>query len=321
MNLLPQGERLLSGQLSAFLSDSATEIDVNNPPNANKLPTYLTIDPDGDEPETVRVIDVSGNTITIERGVYNGGVGSEHQANSPYEQRFIQKDWDAVVDAIESGYLTEDSIFDLTQVNSSSFTISDVDRTDFATEGRRIRLNGNVYCTVASSSFGSGDTTVNIKETTVPASITSLEWAISPQGFAVSNDSLDIRTSPSDLTATGLKADLTAGENLVFGDVCYFKNDGKMWKADADAIATGIAIGMALDTINADASGEFLLMGIVRNDAWNWTVGAQLYLSPTSGEFTETQPSATDQIIQVIAIALTADIIYFKPSIDYMTHT
>ena len=182
MNLLPQGERLLSGQLSEYLSAVGTTVDVDNPPSALKLPTYIEIDPDSDNPETVRVIDVSGNTLTIERGVYNGGIGVEHQANTTWKQKFSQMHWDAVVQAIQNGYLTEDSIYDLAKVDSNTFTITGVDRTPFATTGRILRLNGNVYVTVLSSTYGAGATTININETTVPTTITSLEYAIQPEG-------------------------------------------------------------------------------------------------------------------------------------------
>lgn len=59
----------------------------------------------------------------------------------------------------------------------------------------------------------------------------------------------------------------------------------------------------------------------IRNDAWNWTPGAVLYISTTAGGITETQPSGTDDVIRVIGYAMTADVIFFDPSPDYITHT
>jgi hypothetical protein len=124
-----------------------------------------------------------------------------------------------------------------------------------------------------------------------------------------------------DVSAIGIKVTKTAGENLAFGDVCYFKSDGKMWKADANAAGLYPALAMALGTINADTTGSFLLDGIARNDAWAWTVGGVLFLSTTPGAMTHTAPAATDDVIQVLGYAVpNEDTVYFRPSMDYMTH-
>jgi hypothetical protein len=114
---------------------------------------------------------------------------------------------------------------------------------------------------------------------------------------------------------------MTAGEGVAFGDVCYFKSDGKMWKADADAIASGYTIGMADATINADASGVFLLIGIARDDTWAWTVGGAIYLSTTAGALTQTAPSGADDVVCVLGIATHADRMYFNPQLTPIEHT
>lgn len=125
----------------------------------------------------------------------------------------------------------------------------------------------------------------------------------------------------SDHTASGIIVSMTAGENLVFGDIVYFKSDGKCWKADANGTATYPAMGMAIATINTDAAGDILLHGTARDDTWAWTVGGVIYLSIEAGAATKTQPSATNDVIQVLGIATHADRIYFNPSADYLTHT
>lgn len=125
----------------------------------------------------------------------------------------------------------------------------------------------------------------------------------------------------TDTTASGPKVTLTAGENLVFGDVGYLKSDGKVWKGDADDAAKTPVLFFALGTINADASGSFALPGnMIRNDAWSWTVGGRIYLSQTAGGLTQTAPTATDTVTQVLGIAMSATRILFYPSIDYITH-
>jgi hypothetical protein len=114
---------------------------------------------------------------------------------------------------------------------------------------------------------------------------------------------------------------ITAAGNLVYGDFCYMKSDGKMWKGDADAIATSSVIGMASATINAEASGSFLLWGFARDDTWTWTPGGLIYLSTTAGAPTQTAPSDTDDVIQILGVATHADRMLFKPELVQVEHT
>lgn len=125
-----------------------------------------------------------------------------------------------------------------------------------------------------------------------------------------------IQALTSDHTWSGITATLTAGENLTIGEIVYAKSDSKMWKGDADAAATMPVIAVATGTINADATGEFLLFGFFRDDTWNWTVGGLLYCDTTAGALTQTAPSGSGDQVQVVGVAITADIIYFNPSLE-----
>ncbi len=151
---------------------------------------------------------------------------------------------------------------------------------------------------------------------------TRAQLAINTDFISVSGDTITLTAEPaSDLTATGIKVTMTAGENIVFGDICYVKSDGKMWKADASVIATATGVFMSMATIAADASGSFLHIGIARDDSWAWTVGAKLYLSLTAGAITETAPSATDEVIQLLGVATHADRMLFNPQLVQVEHT
>lgn len=128
------------------------------------------------------------------------------------------------------------------------------------------------------------------------------------------------KTLGSDTTVEGLVQDFTAGENLVYGDLCYLKAaDGKAWKADANGTSTYPVLLMATGTINANETGTFLKRGTARQDSWNWTTGSLLYLSTTAGSITATKPSTIDDVIQTVAMALDADTIDFNPSFTYGT--
>jgi hypothetical protein len=127
-------------------------------------------------------------------------------------------------------------------------------------------------------------------------------------------------TPATNATATGVKATMTAGENVVFGDVCYFQSDQKWRKADANAVGLYPAAAMALGTITAGNTGSFLFFGIARLDSWAWTAGGVLYLSITAGGMTQTQPAAANDVIQVLGIATHPDRVFFRPDLTYITH-
>ena len=124
----------------------------------------------------------------------------------------------------------------------------------------------------------------------------------------------------TNLTVCGTTCDGTAGENLAQFDVCYRKSDGKFWKADADAATSMPVIAIATAAISAEASGVFLLTGFVRKDAWTWTIGGLLYADEgtggTIGGMTQTAPAGTGDQVQVVGVAITADIILFNPSYE-----
>lgn len=112
----------------------------------------------------------------------------------------------------------------------------------------------------------------------------------------------------------------TAGEDLAWGDVVYMAADGKFYKADADSSSTAPAVAFCTATISADASGEFLKRGWIRDDsAYNFTKGpgasGLIYLSTDAGAVTQTAPSGTGDQVQVLGWAYTADIWYFEPQL------
>lgn len=142
-------------------------------------------------------------------------------------------------------------------------------------------------------------------------------------GLSIKDSSAKLDSSPdSDHTVSGLTCTRTAGTALTFGQVCYMGADGKMEKGDADSAATATIWAMVADaTIAEDATGTFLLMGFARDDTWDWTVGATLYLdTATAGGMTETAPSGTDDVVKICGYAVTADIVYFKPEMTMVVH-
>jgi len=105
--------------------------------------------------------------------------------------------------------------------------------------------------------------------------------------------------------------DKNAGESTTQWDLVYFDTTDSEWKqADADAVGEWPAWGMGVAAGSDTTELIVLTKGIVRNDDWDWTIGAVLYLDDTTpGGLTETAPSTTDDCVQPVAIAITADVI------------
>ena len=110
--------------------------------------------------------------------------------------------------------------------------------------------------------------------------------------------------------------EILVGEGVSAGDVLYFKSDGKFWKADADGSGMMPCIAIAMQTKGVGVACKVLFKGVFRNDAWNWTAGQRLYVSTTAGAMTATQPTTGES--QYVAVALSADVIYFNPALAHL---
>jgi hypothetical protein len=141
-------------------------------------------------------------------------------------------------------------------------------------------------------------------------------WATASGG---ASDILALTAAPSsNNTANGITIELTANENQAFGDAVFIKSDGKAQLGDADSITTAICIGICTQTVSANNTATYLLQGIARNDSWNWTVGQPIYLSTTgtsTNTLTQTAPSGTGDVVQIIGIATHADRMYVNPQL------
>jgi hypothetical protein len=144
---------------------------------------------------------------------------------------------------------------------------------------------------------------------------------VTPTIGAATATTVAYNSGPATSTVSGEIFTGTAGENLIFGDIVYIKSDGKLWKGNAATATLFPAQFMSTATISANATGIFLRDGFATLSSWTWTVGAPLYLATSAGTMTQTAPSATDQCIQVLGFALSATVISFRPSPDYITHT
>ncbi len=128
-----------------------------------------------------------------------------------------------------------------------------------------------------------------------------------------------------DHSVSGQKVQLQAGVAMNFGDIGYIDATGKVQLGDADAIATASCVLMCADnSIGSGATGTFLIIGLARDDSWNWTIGGLIYLSvtgTTGNTLTQTPPSGTNDVIQIVGIANTQDLMFFSPQLVQVEHT
>ena len=96
-------------------------------------------------------------------------------------------------------------------------------------------------------------------------------------------------------------------------NLLYMTSSG-MNKAQGDTYAHLPVIGMCVET--GTGSRKVLLRGLIKNTSWSFTVGARLYCSAaTAGLLTATAPTTAGTQLQIVAIAIASDVIYFNPDL------
>jgi len=124
-------------------------------------------------------------------------------------------------------------------------------------------------------------------------------------------------TENLDLGTKGFTRTFVAGEALVAGDLCYYAPNGKMLKVDANSeAASSPLVAISTETMALDAEGVFFVNGFYPKSGF--TTGDILYLSETSGEFTNVRPSSAGVIIRVMGYAVGADEIFFNPDTTWI---
>lgn len=120
-----------------------------------------------------------------------------------------------------------------------------------------------------------------------------------------------------DHEALGSIATVTVDTNGVgFAATLKCSADGNFDTTDADAEATMPVAALALET--GTGSKLVLFDGFIRDDTWAWTPGGIIYAGTTVGTMTQTSPSGSGDIVQVVGWALSADIMFFQPNLAYV---
>jgi hypothetical protein len=137
--------------------------------------------------------------------------------------------------------------------------------------------------------------------------------------------SIDLDPAQADQTWTGITRTGTAGATLAFGDLCYLAAADSRWElTDADSVTTSDRLlGMCVLAAAGDGSAtRMLLMGNIQAASKfpAMTIGSAMYIDDTTpGALRVTIPTGADNVIRRVGYALTADELYFNPSMDSQT--
>jgi len=116
---------------------------------------------------------------------------------------------------------------------------------------------------------------------------------------------------------TNLRCEMESGATVQvdtspgFGGGLIQATDFNWDSADADSYTTP-AVAIHCDPFGNTGVGKIMFKGHIRNDTWNWSAG-WIYLG-TDGLPTQTAPSGSGDIVQIIGRATSADTFYFNPS-------
>lgn len=113
----------------------------------------------------------------------------------------------------------------------------------------------------------------------------------------------------------GETVEATAGEPLLQFDCVFLEDDGRVWKSNATDDTEMPVKGIALADVATGASGVFLIEGFINNTDWGWAVGALLYAGTVDGGLRVSAPPASGNMVQRVGIAVSEDIIWFRPDL------
>jgi predicted RecA/RadA family phage recombinase len=135
------------------------------------------------------------------------------------------------------------------------------------------------------------------------------------------NNSLNMAPAADAFSGTTVSA--VAASAVSVGHLCYINSSGQMAKADVDSAITMPGMYISAAVISAGSTGVYLRDGIIHLHtlATSWSsVGFPVYAGSgattahTAGAISQGVPTGSGDQVQVIGIALGADILDFRPS-------
>jgi len=120
---------------------------------------------------------------------------------------------------------------------------------------------------------------------------------------------LDLDATLADGEAVGITDSVAINSSITAMQPLYINASFEFTAADATDDTTMPARCLSLES-GTSGTIKALFNGKVRNDSWSWSTGC-IYVDITTGDLTQTAPSATGNIIQVVGFAISATVAYF----------
>jgi len=202
-------------------------------------------------------------------------------------------------------------------VNISSLTASEM----VITDGSKNLVSAAVatYPSLTELSYVKGLT--SSAQTQITAALPKAGGTVTGTVLLAEGGSVGLDPSGSaDGAYSGITMTATSGYSQAFGDLVYLSSVDSRWEAaDADAATTGDRLLAMVVVAGTDGNACTLLMqGTIRADAKfpALTIGSAVYVGEAAGEIQVAIPTGADNVIRRVGYALTADSIYFCPSMD-----
>lgn len=126
----------------------------------------------------------------------------------------------------------------------------------------------------------------------------------------------DPSTGLSSPDSRGTYITINSGTSFVAGNPAYLNTSGNAQVVALSSSDNFPAFGIAVESFGA-GSAKFLIHGLYRNTALNFTVGKQVYVG-TGGSLTTTRPTTAGDCVQVMGIATSPDSMIVNPSPDFV---
>ena len=145
-----------------------------------------------------------------------------------------------------------------------------------------------------------------------------------PQGANITFTDTITQDSIDDHDAQGIIMTFQAGMTITPFSPVYLHTDDEVHEADADGIATMPCIGVSVNTSNVSDGNavEVMVLGLIRDESFTdfGTNGAPVYVSTTVGTMTNTAPSGTDDVVQVVGHSIGEKLLFVQPCLTTIEH-
>ena len=128
----------------------------------------------------------------------------------------------------------------------------------------------------------------------------------------LTTDVISLNDSPADGEASGYVVEINVTEITGVGAPISMNSSGEYVSASADSTGSPC---IALSVDGQTGNSSVLKFGYMRNNSWSFSnLGQPVYLSTTPGSLTQTAPSGSGDVVQVVGIATASNIILFNPN-------